>query len=136
MYARINRKKTWFFTGFSCDPLEVNLTTPPEQENRKPTYRPKMLAFIRSQRGSPYLVQSGFVYRSERRSCLRTYWLCVQYKTHKCVGRLICQGNDVVKFTPHNHERDESRANYIDVVEYRDLTDPVNEDFLKLIREK
>lgn len=83
-----------------------------------------------------FVVQSGFVYRSERRSGLRTYWLCVQYKTHTCVSGLICQGNDVVKFTPHNYERDESRTNYIDVVEYRDLTDAVNEDFLKIIREK
>lgn len=88
-----------------------------------------MLSFIRSQRGAPFLVQSGHVYRCERHSGQRTYWLCTQYKTVKCGGRLICQGNDIVKFTPHNHERDASRVDR-SVIEYRNMASPTNEEFL------
>lgn len=102
-------------------------------KNEKPILKSDMLSFIRSQRGAPFLVQSGFVYRCERTAGQRTYWLCTQYKTVKCGGRLICQGNNIVKFTPHTHERDETRVNR-SVIEYRDMNDPSNEEFLNSVR--
>lgn len=88
-----------------------------------------MLSFIRSQRGAPFLLQSGFVYRCERRNGFRTYWLCTKYKITKCGGRLICQGNDVVKFTEHNHEADWSRIGR-SIIEYQNMNGPHVDDFL------
>lgn len=97
--------------------------------NTQDTSDISMLSFIRSQRGAPFLVQSGFVYRCERFSGQRTYWLCTQYKTVKCGGRLICQGNDIVKFKPHNHDRDNSRLDR-SVIEYKDMASPSTDEFL------
>lgn len=91
--------------------------------------KPEMLSFIRSQRGAPFLVQSGFVYRCERRRKQRTYWLCTKYKTVKCGGRLICDGNDVVKLTPHNHPIDFNRVDR-SVIEYKNMTSPTIDLFL------
>lgn len=88
----------------------------------------QMLSFVRSQRGAPFLFQSGYVYRCERHNGHRTYWLCTKYKITKCSGRLICQGNDVVKFTEHNHEADWSRVTR-SIVEYQNMNDPSIEDF-------
>lgn len=90
----------------------------------------KMLAFIRSQRGAPFLIESGHVYRCERHNEQRTYWLCTKYKTVKCGGRLICQGNDIVKYTPHTHDGDPARSSRT-VVEYRDMNSPNVDYFLR-----
>lgn len=90
----------------------------------------KMLAFIRSQRGAPFLIESGYVYRCERHNEQRTYWLCTKYKTVKCGGRLICQGNDIVKYTPHTHDGDPARTSRA-VVEYRDMNSPNVDYFLR-----
>lgn len=90
----------------------------------------EMLSFIRSQRGAPFLVQAGFIYRCERFNGQRTYWLCTKYKTVKCNGRLICQGNEIVKATPHSHERDLSSMASCTVIEYHNMTDPDVEQFL------
>lgn len=89
----------------------------------------EMLSFMRSQRGAPFLVQAGFIYRCERFNGQRTYWLCTKYKTVKCNGRLICQANEIVKATPHNHERDLSRMDRT-VIEYHNMADPNIEEFL------
>lgn len=94
-----------------------------------PSGKSEMLSFMRSQRGAPFLVQSGFIYRCERYSGHRTYWLCTKYKTVKCNGRLICQGNDIVKATQHNHERDLSRMDRT-VMEYHNMSGPNFEEFL------
>lgn len=87
------------------------------------------LSFIRSQRGAPLLTQHGFVYRCERHSGERSYWLCIRYKNLHCGGRLICQGNDVVKFTDHNHGQDWTRIDRT-VIEYKSLTHPYIDEFL------
>lgn len=87
------------------------------------------LSFIRSQRGAPLLTQHGYVYRCERHTGERSYWLCIRYKTLRCGGRLICQGNDVVKFTDHNHAQDWSRIDRT-VIEYKSLTHPHIDEFL------
>lgn len=89
----------------------------------------EMLSFMRSQRGAPFLVQAGFIYRCERFNGQRTYWLCTKYKTVKCNGRLICQGNEIVKATPHSHERDLARMDRT-VIEYHNMTDPNIDEFL------
>lgn len=107
-------------------------------KSKKPKYieaivsddKHKMLAFVRSQRGAPFLVESGHVYRCERHNEQRTYWLCTKYKTVKCGGRLICQGNDIVKYTPHTHHGDMTRTSR-SVVEYRDMTSPDMDLFLR-----
>lgn len=94
-----------------------------------PPIKSELLSFIRSQRGAPFLVQSGFVYRCERHNGPRTYWLCTKYKTVKCNGRLICQGNEIVKATQHNHVRDSSRMDRT-VIEYYNMAGPNVDEFL------
>lgn len=91
--------------------------------------KPGLLSFIRSQRGAPLLTRSGFVYRCERHTGERSYWLCIRYKTIRCGGRLICQGNDIVKFTMHNHEQDWTRIDR-SVEEYKSLASPEIDAFL------
>lgn len=78
-------------------------------------------SFMRSQRGAPLILHSGFVYRCERQISSRTYWLCIRYKGHKCNARLILSGNNVAKATSHNHAPDE-RANEANV-ELKNLED-------------
>ncbi|XP_058130350.1 modifier of mdg4-like isoform X11 [Anopheles coustani] len=78
-------------------------------------------AFIRSQRGAPLLVKDSFIYRCERTRGNRSYWLCVRYKSHKCTGRIICQGNAVLKQTGHTHQIDHARLAQSTKVVY-DLT--------------
>lgn len=109
----------------NIDASETNLLDIPYD----PTVKSEMLSFMRSQRGAPFLVQSGFIYRCERHNGHRTYWLCTKYKTVKCNGRLICQGNDIVKATQHNHERDLSRMDRT-VIEYHNMSDSNVEEFL------
>lgn len=91
------------------------------------------LAFIRSQRGAPLLVNDGFVYRCERKSSKRTYWLCVGYKRHKCNARIICEGNRFVKATMHyNHGAEADRIER-GLVEYRSLASTDRNDFLNSV---
>lgn len=94
-----------------------------------PPIKSDLMSFIRSQRGAPFLVQSGFVYRCERHTGQRTYWLCTKYKTVKCNGRLICQGNEIVKATQHNHVRDSARMDRT-VIEYYNMAGPNVDEFL------
>lgn len=117
-----------FVTGNNkkqSDPIQTNLMDIPFDPHGKS----EMLSFMRSQRGAPFLVQAGFVYRCERHNAQRTYWLCTKYKTVKCNGRLICQGNDIVKATLHNHERDIARMDRT-VIEYYNMAGPNVEEFL------
>jgi hypothetical protein len=65
--------------------------------------------FIRSQRGAPLLLYQEHVYRCERVRDGRSYWLCIHYKHTKCNGRLILQGNNLVKENPHNHPISDKR---------------------------
>ncbi|XP_052567448.1 FLYWCH-type zinc finger-containing protein 1-like, partial [Culex pipiens pallens] len=65
--------------------------------------------FIRSQRGAPLLTLENFIYRCERVRKTRSYWLCIRYKSSKCNGRVICQGNTVIKRTSHCHPDDQRR---------------------------
>lgn len=88
-----------------------------------------LLSFIRSQRGAPLLTRYGYVYRCERHTGERSYWLCIQYKTLHCGGRLICQGNNIVKYTDHIHDQDWSRIDRT-VIEYKSLTHPHIDEFL------
>lgn len=67
------------------------------------------LSFIRSQRGAPLLVRQGFIYRCERKTAARTYWLCTGYKRYKCTGRMIYHGNTLIKSTFHIHDADYDR---------------------------
>lgn len=89
----------------AADPLEsavyVKIIKPPAVD--------QSMTFIRSQRGAPLLVRDGFIYRCERNSSARTYWLCTGYKRYKCNGRIICQGNEIVKCTYHIHAPEWSR---------------------------
>ncbi|XP_049532478.1 modifier of mdg4-like isoform X15 [Anopheles darlingi] len=64
---------------------------------------------IRSQRGAPLLTRDSFIYRCERQRKIRTYWLCVRYKTMQCKGRLICDGNKILKETSHCHPHEHRR---------------------------
>lgn len=120
-----------YFTGNSrqlksdVESTQTNLLDIPYD----PLAKSEMLSFMRSQRGAPFLVQAGFIYRCERHNGQRTYWLCTKYKTVKCNGRLICQGNDIVKATSHNHERDLSRMDRT-VIEYHNMSGPNVEEFL------
>lgn len=121
----------FYFTG---NKHEVKCVVEPTQTNLldipyDPLVKSEMLSFMRSQRGAPFLVQAGFIYRCERHNGQRTYWLCTKYKTVKCNGRLICQGNDIVKATQHNHERDLSRMDRT-VIEYHNMSGPNVEEFL------
>lgn len=85
--------------------------------------------FIRSQRGAPLIMHSGFVYRCERKINSRTYWLCIRYKGHKCNARLILNGNAINKATDHNHSIDE-RANESNV-ELKNLDDSDVAEWIK-----
>lgn len=118
-----------YFTGKSIavasDQNETNLFNIPID----PLGKSEMLSFMRSQRGAPFLVHAGFIYRCERFNGQRTYWLCTKYKTVKCNGRLICQANEIVKSTQHSHERDLARMDRT-VIEYHNMTDPNVEEFL------
>jgi hypothetical protein len=91
-------------------------------------------SFLRSQRGAPLILHSGFVYRCERQISRRTYWLCIRYKGHKCNARLILSGNGIVKATAHNHEPDQ-RANESNV-EFKNLDDADVTDWIKGIVKK
>ncbi|XP_035777038.1 modifier of mdg4-like isoform X20 [Anopheles albimanus] len=71
---------------------------------------------IRSQRGAPLLMRDGFIYRCERQREIRTYWLCIRYKTLHCKGRLICDGNEVLKETIHCHPREHRRLAMSEIV--------------------
>ncbi|XP_050084771.1 modifier of mdg4-like isoform X10 [Anopheles aquasalis] len=71
---------------------------------------------IRSQRGAPLLMRDGFIYRCERQREIRTYWLCIRYKKVHCTGRLICDGNEVLKETIHCHPREDRRLAMSDIV--------------------
>lgn len=86
-------------------------------------------SFLRSQRGAPLILHSGFVYRCERQIAKRTYWLCIRYKGHKCNARLILSGNNVSKATDHNHAVDE-RANETSV-ELKSLDDSDVSEWIK-----
>lgn len=93
-----------------------------------------LLTFIRSQRGAPLLVHDGYVYRCERKSAKRTYWLCVGYKRFKCNARIICEGNRFVKATVHyNHDADADRIER-GLVEYRSLADADRNAFLNSVQ--
>lgn len=83
---------------------------------------PNYLSFIRSQRGAPLLTRLGYVYRCERHTGSRSYWLCIRYKNFKCGGRIICDGNTVVKEKAHNHHQDWQRIGKSQI-EYKSLTD-------------
>ncbi|XP_055616853.1 modifier of mdg4-like isoform X20 [Toxorhynchites rutilus septentrionalis] len=75
------------------------------QDSNQSVYR----TFIRSQRGAPLLTLDSFIYRCERVRKTRSYWLCIRYKSSKCNGRVICQGNSVIKRTTHCHMNDQRR---------------------------
>nr|XP_029723711.1 modifier of mdg4-like isoform X22 [Aedes albopictus] len=77
--------------------------------------------FIRSQRGAPLLALDNFIYRCERVRKTRSYWLCIRYKSSKCNGRVICQGNKILKVTHHCHVNDEQRINS-SILEETDLS--------------
>lgn len=91
------------------------------------------LSFIRSQRGAPLLVHSGFVYRCERKSTERSYWLCTGYKRFKCTGRIICHGNAMVKATMHIHDPEWARIGKT-VLEKQDMDAADRNDFLNSIK--
>ncbi|XP_058057600.1 modifier of mdg4-like isoform X26 [Anopheles bellator] len=74
------------------------------------------LPCIRSQRGAPLLTKDRFIYRCERTRDDRSYWLCIRYKTNKCNGRLICEGNIVRKETSHCHPDDRRRISQSELV--------------------
>ncbi|XP_055594811.1 modifier of mdg4-like isoform X23 [Uranotaenia lowii] len=78
--------------------------------------------FIRSQRGAPLLALGNFIYRCERVRKTRSYWLCIRYKSSKCNGRVICQGNTVIKNTTHCHANDERRIS-TSILEQTDLNE-------------
>lgn len=89
------------------------------------------MPFIRSQRGFPLLVNNNFVFRCERSTGRRTYWLCTQYKRSKCTGRIILQGNTPIKVTDHCHESELKRI--VDsTIEYKNLTNTETEEWLKI----
>lgn len=91
------------------------------------------MAFIRSQRGAPLMVQSGFVYRCERKTQYRTYWLCVGYKRFKCNARIICEGNRHVKRTLHvGHSPDTKRVSKR-MLEYHSMEAPDRDEFLSSV---
>ncbi|XP_062556643.1 FLYWCH-type zinc finger-containing protein 1 isoform X1 [Armigeres subalbatus] len=77
--------------------------------------------FIRSQRGAPLLTLGNFIYRCERVRKTRSYWLCIRYKSSKCNGRVICQGNKIIKLTEHCHANDHKRISS-SVLEETDLS--------------
>lgn len=94
----------------------------------------KPLAFIRSQRGAPLLVNAGFVYRCERKSATRTYWLCVGYKRFKCNARIICEGNRHVKRTMHySHIPETDRIEKAAQLEYHHLDGDDRDAFLNSV---
>lgn len=94
----------------------------------------KPLAFIRSQRGAPLLVNAGFVYRCERKSATRTYWLCVGYKRFKCNARIICEGNRHVKRTTHySHMAETDRLEKASQLEYHRLDGDDRDEFLNSV---
>ncbi|XP_055595644.1 modifier of mdg4-like isoform X23 [Uranotaenia lowii] len=78
--------------------------------------------FIRSQRGAPLLTLGNFIYRCERVRKTRSYWLCIRYKSSKCNGRVICQGNTIIKNTSHCHANDERRIS-TSILEQTDLNE-------------
>jgi FLYWCH zinc finger domain len=102
---------------------EVDLFGPPMDEMLKPKKKPNPMVkaksrttigpsvvveltehtFMRSQRGAPLLIYQEHVYRCERVREGRSYWLCIHYKHSHCTGRVILQGNNVVKESAHNH---------------------------------
>lgn len=106
--------------------------TPPQIyiKIQKPTDKAESLKFIRSQRGAPLLVYDGFIYRCERMTPCRSYWLCIGYKRHKCNGRIICQGNEVVKCTFHIHNQEWQRVQK-SVIEYKNLDGVDRDEFLR-----
>ncbi|CRK91978.1 CLUMA_CG005563, isoform E [Clunio marinus] len=98
-------------------------------EEYKIVDRREMWPFIRSQRGAPLILHSGFIYRCERKIASRTYWLCIRYKGLKCNARLILKGNNVCKETDHNHQVDE-RAVEVNV-EFKNLNDSNLDEWFK-----
>ena len=86
-------------------------------------------SFLRSQRGAPLIVHSGYVYRNERKSGIRTYWLCIRYKGKKCNARLILNGNTINKATSHNHTMDDRACETH--VEWKNLEDDDLDTWLK-----
>lgn len=90
--------------------------------------------FLKSQRGAPLLICSGFVHRCERKIRDKTYWLCIRYKGIRCTARLILRGNEVIKQTPHNHKSDH-RALKGDVFT-KDLEDGDVDEWLKGARQQ
>lgn len=92
-------------------------------------YEKEMWTFIRSQRGAPLLVYDGFLYRNERRINKKTYWLCIRYKSSRCNGRMILNGNTIVKETEHTHATD-NRSNDVNL-ELKSLLDDDIEDWMR-----
>lgn len=93
------------------------------------------MSFVRSQRGAPLLTMQGFIYRCERNVGDRSYWLCIRYKKVHCNGRLILQGNEIVKRRSHNHDPDWTRIDR-SVVEYHSLSGEQGADFLNGFRDR
>lgn len=121
------------FVGCKNDANKQQPTLPQPQiyiKIKKPTNKAENLEFIRSQRGAPLLVNDGFIYRCERMTPCRSYWLCIGYKRHKCNGRIICQGNEVVKCTFHIHNQEWQRVQK-SVIEYKNLNGVDRDEFLR-----
>ncbi|XP_021693990.1 modifier of mdg4 isoform X29 [Aedes aegypti] len=95
-----------------------------------PEHTADFRTFIRSQRGAPLLTLDSFIYRCERVRKTRSYWLCIRYKSSKCNGRVICQGNKILKLTHHCHPNDLQRISS-SILEETDLSSINLEEWYK-----
>lgn len=119
-------------TAFTFAEVEASAADDDNDDGADATHKP--LAFIRSQRGAPLLVNAGFVYRCERKSATRTYWLCVGYKRFKCNARIICEGNRHVKRTTHySHMAETDRLEKASQLEYHRLDGDDRDVFLNSV---
>lgn len=120
--------RCFFFYLFILELMNLNYAAF-RADNRSEIDSTTSWSFIRSQRGAPLIMHSGFVYRCERKINSRTYWLCIRYKGQKCNARLILNGNVINKATEHNHPVDE-RSNESNV-ELKNLEDFDVEEWIK-----
>lgn len=127
-------KRNWQICGTLsdeslCDCIILELSTLKYIAYRAENDTKVLWSFMRSQRGAPFLIHSGYVFRCERQIGKKTYWLCLQYKRTKCNARLILDGNSISKSTEHNH-RSDPKASYSNI-EYKNLEDDDVETWIK-----
>ncbi|XP_003736340.2 modifier of mdg4-like isoform X8 [Drosophila pseudoobscura] len=77
------------FVDTSADPGNTEAQDFPDMDDMKGIIKHSLLTFIRGQRGCKLLAFNGHNYVRNRRSNLKTYWICSKKGSTKCNARVV-----------------------------------------------